>query len=296
MSDGFGAHSLKVLPKWTLLGILLGFLLLTGFHVWVDARYGHRLLNADVYYHMVYAAGFFEPETFRLDPVFGGLGGEGLSVYPWYLLTIWLLSKSVPFHQVFLMIQPVLGMAYLLAAFYFLYKMTGRPWISALLAYLSGRYTPIFPTEQWGALSVSQVAPAATPVAVKITLVAAGAGTSESPDGAVSGGAGRTAPRRSAWRVLTPAAVPSVQRNVTRPLASVERIESSTAPAAGTAMTSRSGTGLPEASVTRTAMSRRVLPTRPRWPFPACSLSAAGQPGMAVAVNGWTGNVRGLPT
>ena len=76
---------------------------------------------------MVYAAGFFEPETFRLDPVFGGLGGEGLSVYPWYLLTIWLLSKSVPFHQVFLMIQPVLGMAYLLAAS----VIASSPWVSS---------------------------------------------------------------------------------------------------------------------------------------------------------------------
>lgn len=152
-------YSLRQLTKvqWLVIpGILF---IIACVHYLVEKQLGFYVLNGDQYYHGVFALKQLHSTLFPLDPYYNDL--SNFEAYtPLFLNILKPALAQYDLFTTFSFFQPWLGFSCLLTLFFLFYKLSGRPWLSMILALISATEIPAFPADTWGGvLSIGFVIP-----------------------------------------------------------------------------------------------------------------------------------------
>lgn len=152
----------KTSPKaveWALIALLFVGVSLT--QAWLDRQDLYINVGTDPFYHLTFIKSFLNPTLYQADPVFHQTfyAAHAFDAYPVCLYLLNMATIAFSFLGALGFFQVIFSILYLGSATFFLYKFSGRPWISALVTLISARQIAVFPSEQWGVLSAALITP-----------------------------------------------------------------------------------------------------------------------------------------
>lgn len=147
--DTMSAHPLSKIniKQWMLIFCI--FSVVVGIHFYVDSQLGYSSLGGDQYLESIFALKQMNPNLYPVDPLYANAANFEMYT-PFFLAILKAGFHSLGLISTFAIMQPLLGLTYLFCMFVSLYKLTGKFWLSLIMAIISAPVVSTFPTENWG--------------------------------------------------------------------------------------------------------------------------------------------------